>query len=171
LSPRMVEDGNFVRFSLVSFSQSPWRLSGRPWKPLRAIETGNHPLSIRRDLESASFENIQNTTRIFGPLLLDNKMCIQVVERYAVCRCIYYIHEVDRCALYGQRGHEVTERVVDVGYACPDHSANSRGRRRMGGTGYARYDAEHSGELHPMEQDYAIEHRSTLGDPIPHWFE
>jgi hypothetical protein len=106
-------------------------------------------------------------------------MCIQVVERYAVCRCIYYIHEVDQCALYGQRGHEVSERIVDVGYACPDHSAEeaaaaptSQAGGRIGGTGHARHhgdDAEHSSELRPMDGAHAINQRQSGLNVVPHW--
>jgi hypothetical protein len=105
-------------------------------------------------------------------------MCIQVIERYAVCRCIYYIHEVDQCALYGQRGHEVSERVVDVGYACPDHSAGAATASifqdcRIGGeTEHARHhrdDAEHLSELRPMAAEDAVDQRQALNDVVPHW--
>jgi hypothetical protein len=106
-------------------------------------------------------------------------MCIQVVEVYAVCRCIYYIHEVDRCALYGQRSHEVSERVVDVGYACPDHSSGSTyaattldADGRIGMTGHARHhgdDAEHSSELRPIDGERVIDRRQSAGDAVPHW--
>jgi hypothetical protein len=49
-------------------------------------------------------------------------MCIQVVERYSVCRCLYYKHSVDPCSARGQRGHFVQEKTVLVGYACEMHS-------------------------------------------------
>ncbi|KAF2401820.1 hypothetical protein EJ06DRAFT_555458 [Trichodelitschia bisporula] len=55
-------------------------------------------------------------------------MCYQIVERYAVCNCIYYQHSVDACSSYGQRGHAVITKTVLVGYACPAHS----GRGAMG---------------------------------------
>jgi len=55
-------------------------------------------------------------------------MCIQIVERYAVCRCLYYRHAVDPCAARGQRGHVVQERTVLVGYLCEQHS-RQRARR------------------------------------------
>ncbi|KAH7065214.1 hypothetical protein B0J12DRAFT_639505 [Macrophomina phaseolina] len=51
-------------------------------------------------------------------------MCYQVVERYAVCRCLYHKHAIDPCAQYGQYGHSVQEKTVLVGYACNVH-ANS----------------------------------------------
>jgi hypothetical protein len=50
------------------------------------------------------------------------KMCYLVVERYSVCRCLYYQHNVDMCAAYGQQGHKIQERTVLVGYACEKHS-------------------------------------------------
>lgn len=49
-------------------------------------------------------------------------MCYQVVERYSVCRCLYYRHAVDPCSARAQRGHSVQEKTVLVGYACADHS-------------------------------------------------
>lgn len=51
-------------------------------------------------------------------------MCYQVVERYSVCRCLYYKHAIDPCAAHGQRGHMVQEKTVLVGYACASHSSH-----------------------------------------------
>ncbi|KAF2033153.1 hypothetical protein EK21DRAFT_59317 [Setomelanomma holmii] len=51
-------------------------------------------------------------------------MCYQVVERYAVCRCLYHKHAIDPCAAHGQRGHTVQEKTVLVGYACGIHSSH-----------------------------------------------
>ena len=50
-------------------------------------------------------------------------MCIQVIERYAVCRCLYYKHQVDACSNYRRRGHDVQTREILVGYTCPKHSS------------------------------------------------
>lgn len=47
-------------------------------------------------------------------------MCIKVIERYAVCRCLYYTHAVDPCPAYGR--HEVKLKEVLVGYTCSRHS-------------------------------------------------
>ena len=55
-------------------------------------------------------------------ILLD--MCYQVVERFSVCRCLYYRHSIDPCAAHGQRGHTVQEKTVLVGYACGVHSSH-----------------------------------------------
>lgn len=55
-------------------------------------------------------------------------MCYQVIERYSVCKCLYYRHSVDPCPGYNQRGHGVQEKTVLVGYACSSHS-----RRRAEG--------------------------------------
>jgi hypothetical protein len=52
------------------------------------------------------------------------KMCVQVVERYSVCRCLYYKHAIDPCVAHGQRGHAVQEKTVLVGYACSSHSSH-----------------------------------------------
>jgi hypothetical protein len=58
-----------------------------------------------------------------------NTMCLQVVERYAVCHCVYVVHEVDACPMYGQLGHNVTIRTIYVGYLCPDHTSSSESIR------------------------------------------
>ncbi|KAJ5698188.1 hypothetical protein N7462_000193 [Penicillium macrosclerotiorum] len=50
-------------------------------------------------------------------------MCYKVVERYSVCKCIYFQHSIDPCSAYGQHGHSVQEKTVLVGYACSRHSA------------------------------------------------
>ena len=47
-------------------------------------------------------------------------MCIKVIERYAVCRCLYYSHAVDPCPSFGR--HEVKLKEVLVGYTCSNHS-------------------------------------------------
>lgn len=51
-------------------------------------------------------------------------MCIKVVERYAVCRCIYYSHAVDACPAYGRRGHSIKTQEILVGYTCTRHTVN-----------------------------------------------
>ncbi|KAA8910261.1 hypothetical protein FN846DRAFT_751409, partial [Sphaerosporella brunnea] len=50
-------------------------------------------------------------------------MCFRVVERYAVCQCVYFVHGIDQCGAYGQLGHQLEERVVLVGHTCPHHAA------------------------------------------------
>ena len=52
-------------------------------------------------------------------------MCIQVVERYAICGCLYYKHAVDKCEDYIERPHEVQAREVLVGYTCSEHTSSS----------------------------------------------
>ena len=51
-------------------------------------------------------------------------MCIQVVERYSVCGCLYYSHQVDPCPSYSKRGHKIATREVLVRYACSKHSSS-----------------------------------------------
>ena len=48
-------------------------------------------------------------------------MCYFIVERYSVCRCLYYRHDIDRCSKYGQEGHRPLEKTILVGYACHEH--------------------------------------------------
>lgn len=48
-------------------------------------------------------------------------MCYLVIEKYAVCKCVYYVHSIDMCAAYGTPGHKVEERIMWVGYACDRH--------------------------------------------------
>jgi len=48
-------------------------------------------------------------------------MCIRLIERYAVCKCTYYVHGVDPCQSVGQHGHGIQDRTVLVGYACTRH--------------------------------------------------
>lgn len=71
-------------------------------------------------------------------------MCYQVVERYSVCRCLYYKHAIDPCPAHGQRGHTVQEKTVLVGYACSTHSSrrpetsyNMQGAGVLPDSGYA----------------------------------
>lgn len=68
------------------------------------------------------------------------KMCIQIVERYAVCRCLFYKHSVDACPSYRRRGHDITIRDVLVGYACLKHSRTAS--RSEASAGYS--DSGHS---------------------------
>ena len=49
-------------------------------------------------------------------------MCIQVIERYAVCKCLHHRHSVDPCERHGHRGHGATEKVILVGFICPRHT-------------------------------------------------
>ncbi|KAK2014094.1 hypothetical protein LZ32DRAFT_528945, partial [Colletotrichum eremochloae] len=48
--------------------------------------------------------------------------CYQIY--YTACKCLYYQHEVDRCAGYGKRGHSIQNRTTMIGYACTYHSGN-----------------------------------------------
>ena len=52
-------------------------------------------------------------------------MCIKVVERYSVCRCIYYSHAADTCPAYGRRGHSIKTQEILVGYNCTRHWVQS----------------------------------------------
>lgn len=47
-------------------------------------------------------------------------MCKRVIEVYAVCGCVYHIHNVDPCGLVGQ--HPIEDKIIKVGYTCPKHS-------------------------------------------------
>ncbi|KAH0536674.1 hypothetical protein FGG08_006469 [Glutinoglossum americanum] len=50
-------------------------------------------------------------------------MCFQVVERYELCRCLYYLHSIDPCEDYGKSGHVIERKTLLVGYTCRNHSA------------------------------------------------
>ncbi|KAJ5951713.1 uncharacterized protein N7479_010126 [Penicillium vulpinum] len=72
-------------------------------------------------------------------------MCYKVVERYSVCKCLYFEHSIDPCSAYGQRGHEVQEKTVLVGYTCDKHSGHglsavSPGARQWSDSGYGSQD-------------------------------
>ncbi|CAG8951572.1 hypothetical protein HYFRA_00007488 [Hymenoscyphus fraxineus] len=43
-------------------------------------------------------------------------MCYLVVEKYSVCRCIYYQHNIDMCAAYGTPIHNKRHHhhLVDI---------------------------------------------------------
>ena len=93
-----------------------------------------HLKSIYRDITKA-------------PVIAHN-MCIKIVERYAVCRCIYYSHSVDACPAYGRRGHSVKTREVLVGYTCSRHSSNgsqSANQYNYPDSGYASGSRHSSG--------------------------
>ena len=53
-----------------------------------------------------------------------SSMCLQIVEKYAVCGCLYHRHAVDPCPKANQRGHGISTREVRVGYACSRHSSS-----------------------------------------------
>lgn len=69
----------------------------------------------------------------YPPPALAATMCYQVVERYSVCKCLYYKHAVDQCRAAGQHGHRVQEKTVLVGYACSVHSSHRP--EAVGGSG------------------------------------
>lgn len=49
-------------------------------------------------------------------------MCYRVTERYSVCRCIYYKHQISFCGASGTEGHLVQTKDILVGYLCGTHS-------------------------------------------------
>lgn len=52
-------------------------------------------------------------------------MCIQVIELYAHCKCIYYKHSIDPCSGHAITGHKIISEEVSVGYSCSRHSSSS----------------------------------------------
>ncbi|KAK4866884.1 hypothetical protein LT330_008047 [Penicillium expansum] len=86
-------------------------------------------------------------------------MCYKVVERYSVCKCLYFEHSIDPCSAYGQRGHEVQEKTVLVGYTCDKHSgrgiyAVSPGARCRSDSGYGSQDLSGSEGESESEEKY-----------------
>ena len=59
-------------------------------------------------------------------------MCIKIVERYALCRCIYYSHALDTCPAYDRRGHGIKSIEVLVGYNCYRHTVIHHGEECIG---------------------------------------
>ena len=49
-------------------------------------------------------------------------MCIQLVERYAGCGCLYYEHSVDPCSAINLLGHEICVKEIPIEYTCSYHS-------------------------------------------------
>ncbi|KAI5797338.1 hypothetical protein DFH27DRAFT_462484, partial [Peziza echinospora] len=49
-------------------------------------------------------------------------MCFRLIERYAVCKCVYYVHGIDQCNSFGMHGHGIQDRTVLVGCTCPSHA-------------------------------------------------
>lgn len=60
-------------------------------------------------------------------------MCIKVIEKYSVCRCIYYSHAADPCPAYGRRGHAVKTMEVLVGLSCGRHPTSNSDPAFIGG--------------------------------------
>jgi len=54
-------------------------------------------------------------------------MCYQITEQYSACRCVYYIHPINRCADFDRPGHETEKRTILVGYACSSHGPKYTG--------------------------------------------
>ena len=48
-------------------------------------------------------------------------MCIQIIERYAICGCIHGQRDGNPCASIGMRGHSVKAQEVRVGLVCSLH--------------------------------------------------
>lgn len=86
-------------------------------------------------------------------------MCYKVVERYSVCKCLYFEHSIDPCSAYGQRGHGIQEKTVLVGYTCDKHSgrgiyAVSPGARRWSDSGYGSQDLSGNESGSEGEEEY-----------------
>ena len=99
-------------------------------------------------------------------------MCIQVVERYALCGCLYYKHQVDPCPQYGRWRHFFQFREVLVEYTCPQHSSSTlerqprARRRREAGVkrlSEAPYVCEYQSDA-PYRSVYWV-HGRTAGSP------
>lgn len=94
-------------------------------------------------------------------------MCIQVVERYAECGCLYYKHQVDACPHYRRRGHDVVTRKILVGYTCPSHSSSAvyreHGARARRGQAREEFQSDAPGRvnrsdslLHAQKESYSL---------------
>ncbi|KAG9234325.1 hypothetical protein BJ875DRAFT_376691 [Amylocarpus encephaloides] len=83
-------------------------------------------------------------------------MCYLVVEKFSVCRCVYYEHSIDMCAAYGTTGHKIQERVVLVGYACDVHS-NHQQEASSSRSGYS--DSGYGTASHGSQRQSSRGHR------------
>ncbi|OAF59900.1 hypothetical protein VC83_03029 [Pseudogymnoascus destructans] len=75
-------------------------------------------------------------------------MCYRLVERFSVCRCVYYEHSIDMCAAANQHGHRIQEKTILVGYLCGHHSDQDTHQSSSFTTGftdsaYASRDSHH----------------------------
>ena len=84
-------------------------------------------------------------------------MCYLVVERYSVCRCLYYKHSIDMCPAYGQHGHSVVERTLLVGYACEKHSNYEQEQYSSSHNPYS--DSGYGTASHGSHRDSSRRHR------------
>ncbi|KAL5350077.1 hypothetical protein ACLOAV_005114 [Pseudogymnoascus australis] len=80
-------------------------------------------------------------------------MCYRLVERYSVCRCIYYKHNIDMCAAANQQGHAIQEKTILVGYLCGSHSDqdsyhSSSSPTGFPDSGYGSRDSHHRSPRH-----------------------
>lgn len=71
-------------------------------------------------------------------------MCLQVIERYAGCGCVYYRHAVDPCAAYGDIGHVTESREVLVGFTCSrcDHTFRQKEQQRAPSVKLGRFEGK-----------------------------
>ena len=94
-------------------------------------------------------------------------MCIQVTERYVICRCIYqkYRIEIDTCPSYRRKGHTVQKREILVGYSCSIHSSSSVYQPDRLQPRHKRYTAS-SIRLPEFDAAESIKH-STAHEPSP----
>lgn len=87
------------------------------------------------------------------PTLTPVTMCYRLVERYSVCRCVYYEHNIDMCAAANQQGHRIQEKTILVGYLCGHHSDRDTHQSSSSPTGfpdsgYASRDSHHRSPRH-----------------------
>lgn len=109
--PISVSDFQFPAYLIYTHHTTPVLLATQKLQlkyPLPQIRS----IPIQLDQYQTYLSNTHNTAT----------MCMRVVERYAVCKCVYFTHGIDQCSAYGRRGHLVQDKVVLVGHTCPSHS-------------------------------------------------
>ena len=93
-------------------------------------------------------------------------MCIKIVERYCVCRCIYYSHAIDACPAYGRRGHSIKTQDVLVGSYCSRHKAYHVGRSVKDAKDLFKrsenFPVEDAKDLSKRSEDFAVEDAKNL---------
>lgn len=95
-----------------------------PPKQLRPLDDGDEVALFRHvRIRIPNFEAEYANHKVLAESGFFN-CCFQIVERYSMCRCLYYKHDLHHrpnCHCSDTPNHKVPERTILVGYACEFH--------------------------------------------------